>query len=61
MRRRESDFASPAVKAATNHLATLVRQARLARGWSQAELAEGARLSTPTPHRIEPARPAVWA
>jgi transcriptional regulator with XRE-family HTH domain len=31
----------------------LVKQARLARAWSQAELAERARISPPTMHRIE--------
>lgn len=53
MRRKESDFASLASSRAAVHLAGLVRQARLARGWSQAELAERARLSAPTMHRIE--------
>lgn len=53
MKRKESDFASPAVLHATQHLARLVRQARLARNWSQADLAERARISAPTMHRIE--------
>ena len=53
MRRSQTDAASPAVVATASHLAGLVRQARLARGWSQAELAERARISAPTVHRIE--------
>lgn len=53
MRRKEADFATPEGLKATRHLADLVKQARLARGWSQAELAERARISPPTMHRIE--------
>lgn len=53
MRRKESAFAIPAVVATTRHLGTLVRQARLARVWTQAELAERARVSLATLKRIE--------
>jgi transcriptional regulator with XRE-family HTH domain len=53
MRRKESHFASPQVLKTAGHLASLVKQARLARGWSQAALAERARISAPTMHRIE--------
>lgn len=53
MRRKESQFATPDGLKAARHLAGLVKQARLARAWSQAELAERARISTPTMQRIE--------
>lgn len=53
MRRKETSFATPAALQAGRHLGALVKQARLARGWSQAELAERARISAPTMHRIE--------
>lgn len=53
MRRKEEQFASPKTIKVAKHLANLVVQARLARGWSQAALAERARISAPTMHRIE--------
>lgn len=53
MRRKESQFASPAAIAAGRHLGELVRQARLARTWTQQELAERARVSLATLKRIE--------
>lgn len=53
MRRKESRFAGPAVLAASHHLGTLVRQARLARAWTQVELAERARVGLATLKRIE--------
>ena len=53
MRRKEAQFATPDGLKAAQHLAGLVKQARLARSWSQAELAERARISAPTMHRIE--------
>lgn len=53
MRRNEAEFATPASLATARHLAGLVKQARLARGWSQAGLAERARISAPTMSRIE--------
>lgn len=53
MRRNEADFATTAAQRAACHLAGLIRQARLASNWSQAELAERARSSLPTIKRIE--------
>lgn len=53
MRRREADFATAEVQAAARHLGSLIRQARLARKWSQTLLAERARVSKPTLSRIE--------
>lgn len=53
MRRKESDFATPAASNAAAHLAGLVRQARLARSWTQQGLAERARISLATLKRIE--------
>ncbi len=53
MRRKESAFASAAVLAASDHLGALVRQARLARAWTQSELAERARIGLATLKRIE--------
>ncbi|MFI5239527.1 MAG: multiprotein-bridging factor 1 family protein [Gemmatimonadales bacterium] len=53
MRRKESAFAAPAVIATSRHLGALVRQARLARAWTQVELAERARIGTATLKRIE--------
>lgn len=53
MRRRESDFATPAAHATATHLGELVRQARLARSWTQQALAERARVSPATLKRME--------
>ena len=53
MRRREADFSTAAVRNTAQHLGGLIRQARLARHWSQAALAERARVSKPTLSRIE--------
>ena len=53
MRRKEADFATPAAQQTARHLATLIRQARLVRNWSQAELAERSRASLATIKRIE--------
>lgn len=53
MKRQESRFASPPVKATGQHLGALVRQARIARNWTMAELAERARVSLATLKRIE--------
>lgn len=53
MRRSESSFATPAAVKTAAHLGQLVRQARLARRWTQAELAERARVSLPTLQRLE--------
>ncbi|PKM41961.1 MAG: hypothetical protein CVV05_19830 [Gammaproteobacteria bacterium HGW-Gammaproteobacteria-1] len=48
MKRQESEFASPLVEATGRHLGALVRQARVARNWTMAELAERARVSLAT-------------
>ena len=53
MKRNETHFLSPSSKEATRHLGALVRQARLARGWTLAELAERSRVSLATTKRIE--------
>lgn len=53
MRRPESTFTTPAMAASAIHLGGLVRQARLSRGWSQANAAERARLSRQSWIRIE--------
>lgn len=53
MRRDERAFANPRVTKVGAHFAALVRTARLARGWSQVELAERARISAPTMTRLE--------
>lgn len=53
MKRQESTFASPPAEAAGRHLGALVRQARIARNWTLAELAERARVSLATIKRIE--------
>lgn len=53
MRRKESDFATPAATQVAAHLGALVRQARLARSWTQKGLAERARVSLATLKRME--------
>lgn len=53
MRRKEAEFASPAAIKAATHLGDLVRQARLARSWTQQGLAERARISLATLKRLE--------
>lgn len=53
MRRKEAEFASPAATKAAAHLGDLVRQARLARSWTQKGLAERARISLATLKRME--------
>lgn len=53
MRRKEADFATPAAVKAAVHLGDLVRQARLARSWTQQGLAERARISLATLKRME--------
>ena len=53
MKRSQDMVTTPAARATARHLAALVKQARLARRWSQAELAERARVSGATVHRIE--------
>src|SRR3546814_20100742 len=53
MRRKEADFATPAAMNTAGHLGGLVRQARLARSWTQQVLAERARVSLATLKRME--------
>lgn len=53
MRRSVSQAVTPAVAATATHLGALVRQARLARRWTQATVAERAKLSKPTYVRLE--------
>lgn len=53
MRRKESDFSTPAVSRTATHLGDLIRQARLARSWTQQGLAERARISLATLKRME--------
>jgi transcriptional regulator with XRE-family HTH domain len=53
MRRKESSFATPAATNTASHLSDLVRQARLARSWTQQSLAERARISLATLKRME--------
>jgi transcriptional regulator with XRE-family HTH domain len=57
--RTESDFATPAVARQAQLLGERVRQARIARRWTQADLAERARISAPTMLRIEQGNVAV--
>ncbi len=53
MRRKEADFATPAALNTATHLGDLVRQARLARSWTQQGLAERARIGLATLKRLE--------
>lgn len=57
--RTESLFATPAVGQLASQLGQRVRQARVSRQWTQAELAERARISAPTMQRIEAGSVAV--
>ena len=53
MRRKEIEFTAPAASKAAAHFGDLVRQARLARSWTQRGLAERARISLATLKRME--------
>lgn len=53
MRTSSDDSATPAVRRAAIHLGTLMRQARLARSMTQAELAVRAKTSPATVIRVE--------
>lgn len=53
MKRPAKTFTTPAADAAARHLGALVRQGRLARRWTLAELAERARIGTATLKRVE--------
>ena len=57
-RQTESAMTAPASEVA-RHLGALVRQARLARQWTIAELAERARIGTATVKRLEKGAPSV--
>ncbi len=57
--RTESTFATPAVDRLARQLGQRVRQARVSRQWTQAELAERSRISAPTMQRIEQGSVAV--
>jgi transcriptional regulator with XRE-family HTH domain len=59
MKRLAKNFTTPHAEDAARHLASLVRQARLARQWTLAELAERARIGTATLKRIEKGAPSV--
>jgi transcriptional regulator with XRE-family HTH domain len=59
VKRQEQQFASPAAQETARHLARLVRQGRLARRWTQAEMAERARVSVRTLKRIEQGAPSA--
>jgi len=50
---------TPRSDAAARHLGALVRQGRLARQWTIAELAERARIGTATLKRVEKGSPSV--
>lgn len=59
MRRSSQAFITPAADEVAQHLGSLVRQARLARRWTIADLAERARAGTATIKRIEAGSSAV--
>jgi ribosome-binding protein aMBF1 (putative translation factor) len=59
MKTRAEEFASPEVLRTVGHLGSLVRDARLARGMPQSELAARARISAQTIMRIEAGSPAT--
>lgn len=54
-----SSSTTPLVDATARHLGTLLRQRRLARGWTLDELAERARVGTATLKRMEKGTPTV--
>jgi transcriptional regulator with XRE-family HTH domain len=59
MKRQNFNFATPPALDAARHLGALVRQGRLARQWTLAELAERARIGAATLKRIEKGAPSV--
>ena len=59
MKRQANQFTTPPADATARHLASLVRQGRLARQWTVAELAERARVGTATLKRIEKGAPSA--
>lgn len=59
MKRDAESFMSASALEVSRHLGALVRQGRLARQWTIAELAERARVGTATVKRIEKGAPSV--
>lgn len=59
MKRQNHSFTSPPAKEVALHLGALVRQGRLARQWTQVDLAERSRMGTATLKRIEKGAPSV--
>ncbi|HTY51452.1 MAG TPA: helix-turn-helix domain-containing protein [Steroidobacteraceae bacterium] len=59
MKRQAEPFTTPIAQEVARHLGALVRQGRLARRWTVAELAERARVGTATLKRIEKGAPSV--
>jgi len=59
MKSKGINIVSPRGQRATKHLAGLVQRARLARNMTQADLAERARVSPGSIHRLERAEPGV--
>lgn len=53
MKRQATTFITPPVEDVARHLGALLRQARLARQWTIAELAERARVGVATLKRME--------
>jgi transcriptional regulator with XRE-family HTH domain len=53
MKRQALNSISPGAQSVATHLGSMVRQSRLARQWTLAELAERARVSTATLKRLE--------
>jgi transcriptional regulator with XRE-family HTH domain len=59
MKRETKQYISPSAEQVAHHLGALVRQRRLARRWTLAELAERARIGTATLKRMERGAPSV--
>jgi len=59
MKRQAEAFVSTPAQEVARHLGALVRQRRLSRQWTIAELAERARIGTATVKRIEKGSPSV--
>jgi transcriptional regulator with XRE-family HTH domain len=59
MKRNTRTGVTPDVEEAARHLGALLRQRRLARRWTLAELAERARVGTATLKRMEKGAPSV--
>lgn len=59
MKHAAKTYVTPDVEEVARHLGTLLRQRRLARHWTLAELAERARVGTATVKRMEKGAPSV--